>query len=309
MQGGGQVIDAIDLFAGAGGFSTGAAMAGCNVVWAANHWQAAVDVHAANHPATAHACQDLHQADWSQVPAHDLLLASPACQGHSRARGKERPHHDAQRSTAWAVVSAAEYHRPAFVVVENVPEFSKWALFPAWCSAMHALGYALSPMILDAADHGVPQHRRRLFIVGTRSEHPISLRLPECAHVPAVAVIDFAAGNWSPVHRAGRSPRTLGRVVAGRALYGSRFLTAYYGSEYGGRSLLRPFGTLTTRDRYAVIDGDRMRMLTRDENRAAMGFPADYRLPDSHKDAIHMLGNAVCPPVARDVIGALLEAA
>lgn len=103
---------AIDLFAGAGGFSEGARMAECRVVWAANHWQAAVDTHAANHPDTAHACQDLHQADWTQVPAHDLLLASPACQGHTPARGKERPHHDACRSTAWAVVSALECHRP-----------------------------------------------------------------------------------------------------------------------------------------------------------------------------------------------------
>ena len=61
-------MNAIDLFAGAGGFSTGAQMAGCRVVWAANHWQAAVDVHASNHPGTAHACQDLHQTDWRTVP-------------------------------------------------------------------------------------------------------------------------------------------------------------------------------------------------------------------------------------------------
>ena len=145
-------MKAIDLFAGAGGFSTGATMAGVQVVWAANHWPAAVQVHANNHPHTIHVCQDLQQADWTQVPAHDLLMASPACQGHSRAKGKERPHHDALRSTAWAVVSAAECHRPAVVLVENVPEFAQWALYTAWCAAMHALGYALAPMLIDAAD-------------------------------------------------------------------------------------------------------------------------------------------------------------
>lgn len=59
---------AIDLFAGAGGFSTGAVMAGIDVVWAANHWGLAVRLHAANHPQTAHACQDLHQANWGEVP-------------------------------------------------------------------------------------------------------------------------------------------------------------------------------------------------------------------------------------------------
>ena len=136
---------AADLFAGAGGFSEGARAAGCTVVWAANHWPLAVEWHAANHPDTAHACQDLQQADFRQMPAHDLLLASPACQGHSPARGKEQAHHDAQRSTAWAVVSAAECHRPGVVLVENVPAFTRWALYPAWEQAMRALGYQVAP--------------------------------------------------------------------------------------------------------------------------------------------------------------------
>lgn len=301
-------MNAIDLFAGAGGFSTGAKMAGVKVVWAANHWQAAVNIHAANHPETIHACQDLHQADWKQIPAHDLLMASPACQGHSRARGKERPHHDAQRSTAWAVVSAAEYHRPESFTVENVPEFAKWSLYPAWCSAMGALGYALSPMIIDAADHGVPQHRRRLFIVGTRSKHPIELNLPRREHVGSAEIIDFNAGRWSSINKAGRSVATLARISEGRKVHGSRFLTAYYGNERGGRSLSRPVGTITTRDRWAVIDGDRMRMLSVEECRKFMGFPHHYLLPERAKDAMHMLGNAVVPVVACDVIEALRRA-
>jgi site-specific DNA-cytosine methylase len=54
-------MKAIDLFAGLGGFSEGAQMAGVDVVWAANHWPSAVAIHAANHPAAEHACQDLHQ--------------------------------------------------------------------------------------------------------------------------------------------------------------------------------------------------------------------------------------------------------
>jgi DNA (cytosine-5)-methyltransferase 1 len=300
---------AIDLFAGAGGFSTGAMMAGCSVVWAANHWREAVDVHAANHPGTEHACQDLHQARWPEVPAHDLLLASPACQGHSRARGKERPHHDAQRSTAWAVVSALEFHRPAFALVENVPEFLQWALYPAWRDALCALGYSCAPHIIDAADHGVPQSRRRVFIAITRSTAPIILTLPKRDHVGAATIIDFDAGRWSMIEREGRSAATLARVAMGRTIHGDRFLTAYYGNERGGRSLERPIGTITTRDRWAVIDGARMRMLTVEENRKAMAFPSTYVLPSRQKDAMKMLGNAVCPPVACDVIEALRAAA
>lgn len=300
---------AIDLFAGAGGFSEGARAAGCDVVWAANHWRAAVDIHAANHPDTQHACQDLQQADWTQVPRFDLLLASPACQGHSRARGIERPHHDAQRSTAWAVVSALECHLPDFGVVENVKEFVRWALFPAWCQAVTALGYAIAPHLIDAADHGVPQNRDRTFIVLSRSRHPMELRLPSRPHTPATSFIQFDAGNWSQIDRRGRALATLARIARGRQQHGDRFLMAYYGNEKGGRSLNRPIGTITTRDRYAVIDGDRMRILSVAENKAAMGFRADYVLPGDHKSAVHMLGNAVCPVVACDVITAIKEAA
>jgi len=304
-------MDAIDLFAGAGGFTEGAALAGVPVKWASNHWPAAVRFHSLNHPGTDHICQDLQQADWRRVPAHDIALASPACTGHSPARGKDRPHHDALRSTAWAVVACAEYHRSQVVLVENVPEFRHWTLYPAWCDAMHRLGYAVAPHLVDAADHGVPQHRRRLFLVCTQSKHPLHLDLPHRPHRAIADVIQWDAHEWSPVERPGRSARTLRRIAAGRAAFGARFVAPYYsnGSGTTGRSIDRPIGTITTRDRWAVIDGDRMRMLRVPEAKAAMGFRASYVLPDAHRDALFMLGNAVCPPVAADILTAIRAAA
>lgn len=302
---------AIDLFAGAGGFTAGAEAAGLRVLWAANHWPAAVATHARNHAEVEHSCQDLHQADWSRVPAHDVLLASPCCQGHARARGKDRPEHDRSRSTAWAVVSCAEYHRPRAVVVENVAEFQSWTLYPAWLMAMSALGYTMAAHVVDAADCGVPQHRERLFLVGVRGRLAVDLGRPRQEHRPAAGVVDFGTGSWSAVDRPGRSPATLRRVASGRARHGARFVMPYYGSGSGltGRSLSRPLGTVTTRDRWALVDGDRMRMLTVDEYRAAMGFAREYRLPARRSEAIHLLGNAVSPPQAAWVLERLLEAA
>ena len=301
----------IDLFAGAGGFTTGAQAAGINVLWAANHWQLAVDCHEANHPATAHKCQDLHQADWSLVPEHDILMASPCCQGHTRARGKDRPHHDKQRSTAWAVVSCAEYHREPVVVVENVPEFADWMLYPSWLDAMHRLGYAVSSYVVDAADHGVPQHRKRLFLVCTRSKAPLRLVLPCRPHVPIGQVIDWEYPRWSEIDKPGRSAATLRRIAAGRQQFGERFVAPYYGSGSGttGRSIDRPIGTITTKDRWAIIDGNRMRMMQPPEVRTTMGFPANYRVIGTNREVINMLGNAVCPPVATDILDAIQIAA
>lgn len=302
---------AIDLFAGAGGFTTGARMADIEVLWCANHWPLAVKTHAENHPETLHLCQDLHQANWDDVPGHDFLLASPACTGHTRARGREQSHHDAARSTAWAVISCAEAKRPPVIIIENVPEFLDWVLYPAFADALVRLGYSLSPMILDAADFGVPQHRIRLFIVATKSQHPIELALEKKDHTPVSAIIEWNAWNWSPVDKPGRSEKTLQRIENARKSFGRRFVMPYYSSGSGltGRSLTRPLGTITTVDRWAVVRGDRMRMLQPSEYRKGMGFPDDYRLPPTRAEAIHLLGNAVCPPMARDIISQTLLAA
>ncbi|CAK9889166.1 DNA cytosine methyltransferase [Pseudomonas fluorescens] len=304
---------AIDLFSGFGGWSTGARKAGVKVVWAANHWPEAVKWHAANHPHAEHVCQDLHQARWEQVPAHDLLLASPCCQGHSKARGKKsgNPQHDSSRSTAWAVVSALEFHQPEAGLIENVQEFMDWALYPAWLAAVQALGYQVAPHVVDCADLGVPQHRVRLFLVLTRSKAPLMLELHRHQHVPAASFLDFDAGRWSQIEKPGRAQATLDRVRNGRARFGERFIMPYYGKGSGttGRDINRPIGTITTLDRWALVDGDQMRMLSADEALAAMSFPADTLRPDNHRLTMHMAGNAVPPLAGQRVIEALMKAA
>jgi DNA (cytosine-5)-methyltransferase 1 len=299
-------LKAVDLFAGSGGFTIGARLAGVEVLWAANHWPLAVQCHAENHPDVAHLCQDLQQADWTQVPDCDLVLASPCCQGHTDARGKDQPHHDASRATAWAVVSCCEIKRPVAFIVENVPEFLRWSLFPAWRQAMETLGYHLTTAVLDAADVGVPQHRERLFIVGSL-RGSIRIAPGTSAHVPVREIIGEA--RWSPINKRGRAEATLARIAAGRERFGRRFVMPYYksGSGLTGRSLDRPLGTVTTVDRWALVDGDRMRMLSVEEYRRAMSFPDDYKLPRTKREAVKLLGNAVPPRLACHVIQQTIE--
>lgn len=302
---------AIDLFAGAGGFSCGAEMAGLQLVWAANHWPKAVNTYELNHGLKPY-CQDLQQANWLNVPEHDILLASPACQGHSIAKGKDRPHHDATRSTAWAVVSCLETHKTPVAIVENVPEFLKWSLYPAWKNALELLGYQIAPTLIDSADHSVPQNRNRIFLVITRSKAPLFLNFIAEHHQPISNVIQWDKYQWQKIVKPGRSQKTIDRWKNGLKNLGTdRFVMPFYGSGSGltGRSIDRPIGTITTRDRWALVQGDELRMLQVDENKAAMGFPADFILPDNKADAMMMLGNAVCPPVARDLINEIRRVA
>lgn len=293
-------LTCIDLFAGLGGFSEGARQAGATVLWAANHWPLAVELHAANHPEADHACQDLQQANFGRVPDCDVVLASPCCQGHTKAKGKEKPGSDASRATAWAVTAAVEAKKPRAVIVENVEEFTDWICYPAWRASLECQGYRLTEVLVDAADLGVPQHRTRVIVFGVRTGAPLMVEQPKTAHMPFATVADLSAGKWSPVEKRGRAEKTLRRVERGRREFGPTFVMPYYsgGSGLTGRSLARPLGTVTTRDRWALVDGDMMRMLRVDEYRAAMGFHAGYQLPKNRADAIMALGNAICPAVA-----------
>jgi DNA (cytosine-5)-methyltransferase 1 len=301
-------MKAIDLFAGWGGFTCGAESAGAEVVYAANHWPLAVQAHQLNHPKTQHECQDLRQADWSRLPEYDLMLASPACQGHSqaaqpsRARSdRQRRYHDALRSTAWAVVDCADITGPSGIIVENVPDFLRWRLYPVWKSALEKLGYEIQERVISATDHGVPQRRSRVFVVATRGAAP-SLDFEHVKEPAFGPCIDWDEGKWRPLSKA--TPRVAERVAAGRARHGDRFLTQHV-TGHKGVPLHESIRTITTKDQWAVVDHQQYRPLTVRESARAMGFPDEYGWPEgsTRRDRVRGLGNAVCPPVAAALVG------
>ena len=297
---------AIDLFAGAGGTSTGAVSVGVEVIASVNHWPVAVATHTLNHPGAMHVCQDIATVDPTTMPAHDLMLASPSCVGHTRARGREASHHDACRATADDVLRFAEANRPRAVIVENVPEMMGWARYRSWRMGWSDLGYRVSEQVIDAADAGVPQHRRRLFVVATRTRRPIAIPQPAHAHVAARSCLDLDGGSWSPWREWCENTRR--RVIRGQVDHGVDCLVPYYGAAEGGRSLDRPIGTLTTVDRYALVRGDLARMLTVPEMLRLSSFPAGYQLAGTKRDGVKLIGNCVPPGLAAWVIRHVAEA-
>jgi DNA (cytosine-5)-methyltransferase 1 len=300
---------AIDLFSGWGGFTAGAQEAGVRVVWAANHWQIAVDVHAANHPGVAHACQDLRQADWTALPRFDLLLASPACQGHSEAsQPKRRAYHDEMRSTAFAVVDCADVTEPRAIVVENVTSFLRWRLYPEWCAMLRKLGYTLTENVVLASDHGVPQLRERLFLVGLKGSKRFSLPLRLTRRPAFDPCVELDAPGWRPISRS--TPGAQARIRRAQSKSGPRCLVQHV-TGHPGVPLSEPIRTITTKDQWWLVDGDRARPLTLREYARGMGFADSYQWPRelARSVVVRGLGNAVPPAVARDVMRAVAEAA
>jgi DNA (cytosine-5)-methyltransferase 1 len=128
-------------------------------------------------------------------------------------------------------------------------------------------------------------------------------------------------GDWSyrftPVDNGKRAANTIKRAQrAVEAIGGDQaFVMVYYGSDGAGgfQTLDRPLRTITTLDRFSLVrpncEGHEMRMLQPSELALAMGFPRNYAWPDNatRRDCIKLIGNAVCPPVMRAVVRALLR--
>jgi len=118
----------VDLFAGAGGASSGGARVYRDPDIAINHSPIAIAVHRANHPSTRHYITDVFEVDPLEATGGQpvgILWASPDCRHFSKAKGGA-PRSKRVRSLAWVVVRWVHATRPRMFFLENVEEFQKW---------------------------------------------------------------------------------------------------------------------------------------------------------------------------------------
>jgi len=246
----------------------------------------------------------------------DILLASPECTNHTCAKGSA-PRSESSRATAMHVVEYARAFRPRWLVLENVVYMRPWSRYGELKDELQALGYHLGEQVLDATDFGVPQSRRRLFLVGDKQRAPVLARATRRGRKRSVKSILDKPGTWdtSLLYSHKRAGDTLERAERAFEELGENasFLLVYYGTDGAGgwQRLTRPLRTITTVDRFALVepgkDGPRMRMLQVSELRRAMGFHPGYRFEiGTRRDRIRLLGNGVCPPVMEEVVRALI---
>lgn len=311
-------IRALDLFAGAGGSSAGAVAAGVSVVAAVDLWSLAKDTYTSNFSDVVFLqtkCEDVSIPELKEtIGTIDLLLASPECTSHTCAKGSA-PRSESSRRTAFQVTRFARAFKPRWIVVENVVHMRSWKSYARWLEGLRRLGYKVREQVINASDHGVPQARRRLFVMCDRESEPEKVRGRKGRRKTVAGILE---GNgkykFSPLVTEKRAMATLERANRAIAAVGKTvpFLLVYYGSDAAGgwQRVDVPLRTLTTLDRFAYVKptskGHEMRMLQVPEIKAAMGFPPAYRLESgTRREQIKLLGNAVCPPVLTAVIRTL----
>lgn len=189
----------IDNFAGGGGASTGIEAAlGRPVDIAINHDEAAIAVHAANHPGTKHYCQSIYSVDpldATEGRPVALIWFSPDCKHHSKAKGG-KPRDKNIRDLAHVVPHWIERLKgatrgegqPTVILLENVEEFRHWGPlddkgmpikerrgeeFDLWVRHIRRLGYKVEWREMRACDYGAPTSRKRLFLIARCDGLPI----------------------------------------------------------------------------------------------------------------------------------------
>lgn len=170
-------IKTVDLFAGAGGLSLGFHQAnlGYEPVFAVEIDSAAARTFKRNFNCHVH---DGPIEDVEQYPEADVIIGGPPCQGFSPLGRDRDADSRAQLNELWQqYVRAVKLIKPKAFVIENVPQFQKSAQFHKLLELMETdevlKQYQYNFGVLNAADYGVPQRRRRGIFVAVRGENPV----------------------------------------------------------------------------------------------------------------------------------------
>lgn len=335
-------VTAIDTFSGAGGLSLGLHGAGVDVRCATDWDEQSINTYLKNlsHPAVRADVRDISGNDLLEaagVDRVDLIVGGPPCQGFSRQR--RGADFDERNELVYEFVRLIDEVRPRAFLMENVAAIggSRGREFlAAMTSTTTAIGYKLSSAVLDAADFGVPQHRRRMFIVGVYGGVPFEF--PEATHTAetwmtvreafrglpdpfldpeaALAFANHERDNISAKNRERISfvPEGGGRedIPAGLRLpcHAVSVDKAGHRGVYGRLWWDRPSGTVTTkcnsftRGRFAHPSENRN--ITMREAARLQGFPDDFVFLGDKVSVAHQIGNAVPPPLAKALGLALL---
>jgi DNA (cytosine-5)-methyltransferase 1 len=190
-----KTLTTIDLFCGAGGLSEGFRQAGFHVLAGQDYDAAAGATFAATHggagfiggpiqKVTPEALLQAARAGQGQI---DVIVGGPPCQGYSvynHQRGEDDPRAGLFRE----YLRIVEAIRPRWLVMENVTGITSiagGAIVREIRSGMAALGYRVEMQILKAEDFGIPQERRRVVFIATRTDAPILFPAP--THGPALS--------------------------------------------------------------------------------------------------------------------------
>ncbi|MFR3376637.1 MAG: DNA cytosine methyltransferase [Methanobrevibacter smithii] len=297
-------ISFIDLFCGIGGFRLALESFGAECLFSIDNNKQAVDTYDTNFNSNSYG--DITKLNEINVPKHDILCAGFPCQSFSIS-GKQKGFEDTRGTLFFDVVRIADYHKPKILFLENVGNLKnhdKGRTFKIIKNTLRSIGYNVYYDILNASNFGVPQARKRIYIIAIRKDidnhnfkfpqetnELISIKnilLPneECEDLMLKKEYDLDLDKVKKFNKIQNRPLRIGTVNKGGQgdrIYSENGHAITLSAEGGGNG---------ARTGLYYID-KKIRKLHPRETARLMGFPEDYILNPSINQAHKQFGNSV----------------
>lgn len=314
------VLRFVDLFCGLGAFHLGLLQAGVRdseCVFACDIDKTVADTYALNFGVQPKCC-DVREVKEEEIPEFDLLCAGSPCQSHSIAGKKTGLEDEDRGQLIFHVFRIARYHKPKYIIIENVKNLLSvcgGTAFKTIYDALIEIGYRVHYDVLNAARYGCAQARERLYIVCVRNNLPDEFRFPEpnndhtrcrvrnILDPDANMVDDNAIQNKYDVEEIESvqqfkpfKPKVIAHLVNKDSGKKGRQGERVYDIDHAGATICASSGGPGAKTGLYRVNGV-MRTLTVKEVLRMFGFPEDYKYECSDKHMIGYLGNSIVVPV------------
>ena len=302
---------AISLFSGCGGSDLALQRSGFKIVWANDIWEPACETYRDNIDSPRIETGDITK--FKKFPKADLLVGCYPCQGYSQ--GGKRKWNESINFLYREFDRVLRTAKPKAFIVENVNGMAygeSRSLLENQLRRYRLAGYRVKWQVLNAKDFGVAQSRRRVFLVGIRSDIKIEYTFPEPTHGPGRRRF---VSQYDAIGHLPRWPQGEFNKEPFHWYYLSRKRRLPWGKQspcivgHWRHVPLHPLSPPLKRidtDHWKFTRQGRARRFTYRECALLQGFPRSFKWKKGNvRERFQMIGNAVPPPLFQAVVQAL----
>lgn len=289
----------IDLFSGCGGFSLGFQNAGYEILAGFDNWQPAITVYKNNfkHPIIELDIDNLSDFSIFAEYQADIIIGGPPCQDFSSA-GKRMEGVRANLTIKFAEIISQI--KPRYFVMENVERIITTKTLQQTINIFKNSGYGLTTKILNASFYGVPQNRKRLFLIGIKDteDNILDTYLDKKLTQTPLTIFDYL-GNTLNIEHYYRHPRS----------YERRAIFSIYEPSPTIRGVNRPIPkNYTFHPKDTLKEISQLRPLTAEERSYLQTFPINFNWEGVKKsDLEQMIGNSVPVKMAEFIAKSIMS--
>jgi DNA (cytosine-5)-methyltransferase 1 len=306
-------------------------MAGFQILLGIDILKPCIETFSKNHTNSQAICDDIRQISTKTIlktienSSVDVIIGGPPCQGFSMAG--ERDPNDPRNSLFREFVRIVGDIKPSWFVMENVTGLliSKTAagdeVSRIIMEEFTRVGYKVEKKILMSADYGVPQKRKRVIFIGTKTGLPVEYPQPTHAEEPYVTVQGKQIDRWVPVSEVLLAEDAVDkryfhtqRMIDGFVQRKKKHLANGNGFGWQILKLDKPSYTISARywkdggDALVMYSPTKVRMLTELECARIQSFPDSYVFMGGKKSSYQQIGNAVPPLLGKAIASQIKKA-